>query len=287
MIRLRHLIIFPLLVLSTIGTIYAADKPPKDHLGTFPVEEYATEILLKEQLPGGIARMRKIPIHRVDPTVGNPTVYFHRPVWQLLESQTALVGYPKVVFSADPLSDNEGKIVLEFAALLSSPEIREKSTFAVTSSKIEAEYINRNNGTLDNVEVRRWPITHAIVECVVRNSGKILSTHETNALNNLTDVLDFYLSFSPDLFETFKYEASRGNIDFIFTYSYTGRKTFEGTVSVTGLKKVILEAKNILTSAQLDEKQPILQEDKNSVSRAIELKVASISRIQHKDLRMF
>ena len=276
-----------LFALALMGGIGFAEEPPKkpanrSQLGSRPTTESDVEVFI----PFG-DRSRKIEIHREDPNAERPVGrYFHRPIFALRTRADAgvekLAGYPETVLGVDATSDLSGHIIVSFSALLSSPEFR--SFCRATVIEHDSNYWSTKGVTEDKVEVKPWPITHAVIECKDTGTREILAFDETDSLTGIDDFLDFTLRFTPEKLSRFLTLAEGRNLAFVFTYSYIGRQTFSGTRTVKGVKDMSSEINSSLSAQQRTGGAPIFQGNKDQVSRRISARVVSETRIQHKDL---
>jgi hypothetical protein len=273
-----------MLIFLTVGR---AEDPPADKPGSYPTNRTRS---FGDVKPKPLAQAdwpvpgfnRKVLIHQADTTdLTFNRVFFAAPVLALAERTDPLPGYTAVVQSAKP---RNGLTTLKFQAVLFLEELR-----PVAAAQVAIQWpqgLRQLKIRPEEVEVRSWPITHCVVDCVV--GGKVLATGQTGSLVDVSETIHFALDFSADALAEFKEAARDGEVEFVFAYTYENREVAIGEVTTRATKtasRVVNDVlRNTLNPAQRDGSQPILMKQVQDIAQTCRLSVMRTVRLQHKEL---
>ncbi|MEO2090854.1 MAG: hypothetical protein ABGY75_15340 [Gemmataceae bacterium] len=201
----------------------------RDHDDAYPGDLSPAKLVLTP--PGGSERV--VRIHQRDPNAGSAVRgrYFHRPLLAFATRDTPHAGYPDIVWDVDADSCADGTVAVYFRVITSTPELRQRARDAVLRDDRAAAV---TGGTQDDVHVQPWPLKHCVVFCKNPSSDEILAAARTDTLTGKENEFTFVLRFGPDELRKFRQYAARNRLEFVFSYSYKGAKTYTGSVELRG-----------------------------------------------------
>jgi hypothetical protein len=225
---------------------------------------------------------RVIRIHQADTTDSTLNrVFFAAPLLALVEKPKPIAGYPSIVLDED---QQHGVTSLTFKALLFLKEFRPVGEAQV--AKQFADGLSQLGIRPDEVDIRKWPIQHCLVDC--RVGGKVLATAQTGSLVSVSETIDFTLDFTPEALAEFRKAASKGNVEFVFAYTFENTQVAKGEVTTEASKTVSRVVNDVLrnsiTQAQRNGDQPILTKQVQDIAQTCRMSATRTVRLQHKEL---
>lgn len=220
---------------------------------------------------------RVIRIKRGDPTDEvSKNVWFCRPLFAFVERTTEIPSYPRlpsiVLDAHSDLPDRE-VVRLDFKVRTSSEEFRRCCRQRVLDQ-------DPASAGVSTIGIEKWPITHAVIECRLKNHGDLLAVGETGQLDEVGDFLPFSLSFSQGALTRMTNAAISDGLEFEFYYTFSSRQVVTGSVRVAGTLDLKSKIEQILTADQRSGKAPIFQGNLNAVQEVISLSVVREKRNQ-------
>lgn len=209
-----------------------------------------------------------------------PGLRFHRPLFALAERDTPLQSdLPPII---DYIRRNaDGTMLVRFRVIVSTPGFRKKCRDAVLDQ--ERKLLAEKGLTQDDIDVEPWPLLHCVI--TVRDSGsrQIIGVDQTDTLTG-TDEFNVTLTLAPKEYREMLALIDKGDVDFVYSYSYVGSTVHQGNVDLKGAKNAKLIASQKLRSEQIEGKEPIFQGEANEAARHVYVTVQKTMRVTHKDL---
>lgn len=231
---------------------------------------------------------RLVPIHRIDPLANKLGLYYHRPTFALIERQNGPLEFhgvklPLFVHGVDERDD--GTVIITMRFQLTSPDIQQLCRKAVIAGDLDTVMQQlKENGVSrepqDVVSVGRWPIESVFVDCKRANSEEVIAAGYQRVITAEDSAFYLDFTFSRDSLTNFLELAKSNKLAFRPCYSYTGAKTVQATLSISGATSVGLKAISALTQPQIDGKAPIFQRKKDEVEQVMRIELIAVSRIE-------
>jgi hypothetical protein len=227
---------------------------------------------------------RTARIHQAD--TSDPAakrLFFLAPPLALVENAAPIPGYPTVVHGVSGTPEG-GAVTLDFRALLFLDEL-----LPLARAEIAAQFADGLRQVAvrpEEVEVRRWPVTHAVIDCKL--GRRVLATGQTDSLVSVDDAIEFSLDFTPEALADFLAGAQAGKVTFVFAYTYENRRVAEGRLTQAAseeVRRAVDDAlRNTLTEAQRNGTQPILLKQVHDLKQVCRLEAARSVRATSKEV---
>jgi hypothetical protein len=228
-------------------------------------------------------QFRVVGINPQAKTSKNPIkgLRFHKIMGALAERDTPIeAGMPNII---DGIRRNpDGSVWLRFRVIVSTPEFRKRCRDAVLAQ--ERELLREERLTQDDIRIEPWPLKHCVVYMQDSFSKEIVAVSQTGALLGTKDEFNFTMQFSPEELIKILGLIRKGELEFVYSYSYIGSTVYIGSVDLKGVKNAKLFASQKLRSEQIDGKEPIFQAEATEAIRHLSLSVQKTMRVAHKEL---
>src|SRR5262249_51828482 len=157
--------------------------------------------------------------------------YFHKRLFILQTNSDPIQGFPDIVM-AQPRTIGK-KTYLTFGLILSTPQFREDARAFVIANDPELKIPGRQID-LNNIRIDRWPIITLDVKVIEPLSGSVLGRWLSPPLEAAGSIIEVPVGFDNESLELFKRLASTGDIQFMFSYTFTNiRVQFAVSISKT------------------------------------------------------
>ncbi len=279
--RLEASILLALVLL--VLPLAAQDKPPQDKPAPPLKSTGAFKPSRISQAPWPVDGFNRVlHVHTADQTdAGAKGLYFYRPPLALDEAASPPAGFPAIVHKAKVLPS--GATQLWFAARLAVKEFHPIARALVWEQDREA--LKLSGVRLDQVDVRPWPITHAVVDCKIDGEKEPLASGETDVLGTTGEVMPFTLTFTPEAVGRFRRAFADGELRFSFAYTFEGQRVAEGSATATASKVFRTAAEDSLrqhlTPGQRAGTTPIFRAQMTAIDRDLKARVTRVIRAQN------
>ncbi|NOD62719.1 hypothetical protein [Ruegeria sp. HKCCD6109] len=212
---------------------------------------------------------------------GARNVYVHEPALLPIRNPNPLADWPDIVHSVEELSVSDAtRDFIHIQVLSSSPILQENSENAVRATPSEVARIVGTSETepgmsLQDVDVLPWEMTSAVMEVLSVPGNVVLATSEETLGNaGNSEVWQFYIPISNDN-NDLKSTLKSGRYSLRVSYSYLGSEPAK-SASIRSISKQKLQEgfDDVLTSYQLAEGDPIMQAERQEMTRDLQQAVA-------------
>jgi hypothetical protein len=206
---------------------------------------------------------------------------FSRILGALAERETPIEdGLPKII---DGIRRNpDGSVWLRFRVIVTTPEFQKRCRDAVLAE--ERGLLQQEGLTQEDIRIEPWPLKHCVVSMQDGFSKEIIAVSQTGTLTGTKEEFNFTMQFSPEELRKVIGLIRKGEIEFVYTYSYVGSTEHKGEVDLKGVKNAKLIASQKLRSEQIEGKEPIFGGEANEAVRHVYVTVQKTMRATHKDL---
>ena len=220
-------------------------------------------------------------IHHADETTFKGW-YVPRPLLALHERPEKGGDAPAIVLRKKHLPD--GRIRAEFRAEISGEEYLKLT--ADLARREDIDYLTKQDLRPDQVRVAAWPVTHAVVDCML--DGEVLAAGETGSLASTGEAMDFALNFGEAEWRRFVDGVREGDVRFRFAYTYEGRRYARGEVTSQATKLIESAVREVLNEhlspEQREGKAGIFLAQKNRIERQV--RIMAMKTIRATDSRV-
>lgn len=233
------------------------------------------------RIPGFNRTNRIYQADTTDPTAKR--LFFLAPPLALVENPNPISDFPSVVHGVFRNSAG-GTSVLDFKLVLSLDSMK-----PLAKAEVAAQFgdgLRQAGVRPDQVEIRRWPMTHAVIDCKL--GRRLLATGQTDSLVSVDDTIEFALEFTAEALADFLEGARVGKVTFVVAYTFENQRVIEGKLTHTAsleVRRAIDDViRNTLTEAQRNGSQPILLKQIHELKQACRLEATRVVRATSKEV---